>query len=169
MDSLRTLRRMWEHAAWADALLLAALESMQPPPEEAWREYSHILGAASVWLDRLLQRPNRVAVWPELTLPVAVTLAAELRVQYAAYLDTLTADALDVAVPYVNSAGQSFATPAGDMLLQVMLHGQYHRGKVNLLLRQADLAPVPTDYIAFARGVPAATTAHAHRASAAGS
>jgi uncharacterized damage-inducible protein DinB len=163
MDSLRTMRRMWEHAAWADALLLAALESTQPPPEEAWREYSHVLGAASVWLDRLLQRPARVAVWPELSRQEAAILAAELRAQYTAYLDTLTADALDVAVPYVNSAGQSFATPAGDMLLQVMLHGQYHRGKVNLLLRQTDLAPVPTDYIAFARGVPAATTADALR------
>lgn len=36
------------------------------------------------------------------------------------------------------------------------MHGQYHRGKVNLLLRQADRTPAPTDYIAFVRGVPAA-------------
>ena len=159
MDALRTLRRMWEHAAWSDALLLAALESMQTPLEAAWREYSHVLGAESVWLDRLRQRPARVAVWPHLTPAEAATLAAELREDYIAYLDALTPDALDVAVPYVNSAGQSFATPAGDILLHVALHGQYHRGKVNLLLRQADLAPAPTDYIAFARGVPAATTA----------
>lgn len=158
MDALRTLRRMWEHAAWADALLLEALESMQPPPEMAWREYSHVLGAESVWLDRLRQRPARVAVWPELTFAEAAALAADLRVDYTAYLDALTTDAIDVAVPYVNSAGHSFATPAGDILLHVALHGQYHRGKVNLLLRQAELAPAPTDYIAFARGVAAATT-----------
>ena len=58
----------------------------------------------------------------------------------------------------MNSAGQSFETPVSDMLLQVALHGQYHRGKINLLLRQAHLPPTPTDYIAFARGVPAAVT-----------
>jgi uncharacterized damage-inducible protein DinB len=158
MDALRTMRRMWEHAAWADALLLAALESMQPPPEAAWREYSHVLGATSVWLDRLRRRPARLAVWPVLTRAEAATLAAELRAEYTTYLESLTEQALDVPVPYVNSAGQSFATPVGDILLQVMLHGQYHRGKVNLLLRQAGLPPVPTDHIAFARGVPAATT-----------
>jgi uncharacterized damage-inducible protein DinB len=39
-----------------------------------------------------------------------------------------------------------------------MLHGQYHRGKINLLLRQAGLAPAPVDFISFVRGVPAATT-----------
>jgi hypothetical protein len=40
----------------------------------------------------------------------------------------------------------------------VVLHGQYHRGKVNLLLRQEGEQPAPTDYIAFVRGVPAAVT-----------
>ena len=30
--------------------------------------------------------------------------------------------------------------------------------KINLMLRQSDRAPAPTDYISFARGVPAAVT-----------
>ena len=43
-------------------------------------------------------------------------------------------------------------------MMHVALHGQYHRGKVNLLLRQEGLPPVPPDFIAWVRGVPAATT-----------
>lgn len=158
MDALEAFRRMWDHAAWADELLLSALEAMHPAPALAWREYAHILGAESVWLDRLLRRPARYAVWPELSVAEASALARSLRTEYSAYVDGLSADALDVRVPYVNSAGQSFETPVSDMLLQVALHGQYHRGKINLMLRQAGLPPTPTDYISFARGVPAATT-----------
>ena len=158
MDAIDAMRRMWDHAAWADALLLSALEAMQPPPALAWREYAHVLGAESVWLDRLLGRHQRFPVWPELSLAEASALAASLREEYAKYVAALTTDALDARVAYVNSAGQSFQTPVSDILLQVMLHGQYHRGKVNLMLRQAHLPPVPTDYISFARGVPAATT-----------
>jgi uncharacterized damage-inducible protein DinB len=158
VDALEAFRRMWEHAAWADEILLSALEAMHPAPALAWREYSHVLGAESVWLDRLLRRPARYAVWPELSIAEATSLAASLRAEYSAYIAGLTAEALDARVPYVNSAGQSFETPASDMLLQVMLHGQYHRGKINLLLRQAHLPPTPTDYITFARGVPAAVT-----------
>ena len=158
MDTLETFRRMWQHAAWADELLLSELEAMHPPPALAWREYAHVLGAESVWLDRLLQRPQRYAVWPELSVAEAKSLAESLRAEYAAYIAQLSADTLDVRVAYVNSAGQSFVTPASDMLLQVALHGQYHRGKINLLLRQAHLPPTPTDYITFARGVPAAVT-----------
>lgn len=158
MDAPEMVRQMWDHAAWADELLLSALEAMHPAPGLAWREYAHILGAESVWLDRLLQRPARYAVWPDLSVTEAKSLAASLRAEYSAYVAGLSADTLDARVPYVNSAGQSFETPVIDMLLQVALHGQYHRGKINLMLRQGGLPPTPTDYISFARGVPAATT-----------
>ena len=158
MDALGLVRRLCTHSAWADELLLGALGAADPPPPLAWREYAHVLGAESVWLDRLLRRPQRYAVWPELSPAEASSLAASLRGEYADYVARLTADELEERVPYVNSAGQSFETPVSDMLLQVFLHGQYHRGKINLMLRQRSLPPVPTDYIAWARGVPAATT-----------
>ena len=158
MRALRTMRRMWEHAAWADRLLLGALLRLDPCPATIWREYAHVLGAESVWLDRLLRRPARFAVWPTLEPTAATALAESLRAEYTAYLDALTPDALDASVPYTNSAGISFDTPVEDILLQVFLHGQYHRGKINLMLRESREEPVPTDYIAFARGVPAAIT-----------
>jgi uncharacterized damage-inducible protein DinB len=77
---------------------------------------------------------------------------------YDAYLAALAADTLGDRVPYVNSAGAAFETPIGEILLHVALHGQYHRGKINLLLRQSSAEPAPTDYIAFTRGAPAART-----------
>lgn len=157
MDGLTTVRRLWDHAAWADQLLLAALVR-SAPPGAAWREYSHVLGAESVWLDRLLHRPAQVAVWPELAQADATSLSNRLRTEYEAYLDSLSTETLDDGVTYTNSAGHSFTTSANDILLHVALHGQYHRGKVNLLLRQHDASPVPTDFIAFVRGVSAATT-----------
>ena len=158
MDALGMVRRLWDHSVWADELLLGALAAVDPPMPLAWREYAHVLGAESVWLDRLLRRRQRYPVWPELSPTEATSLAGSLRTEYAAYVARLTPDTLDVRVPYVNSAGQAFETPASDMLLQVFLHGKYHRGKVNLMLRQGGLPPVPMDYITWARGVPAATT-----------
>jgi len=61
------VRRMAQHNAWADVLLLDALTAHSPPPALAWREYTHVLGAETVWLDRLLRRTPRVPVWPELS------------------------------------------------------------------------------------------------------
>lgn len=77
---------------------------------------------------------------------------------YAAYLGGLSENGLQRTFSYRNSAGQEFSNTVLDVLLHAALHGQYHRGKVNLLLRQAGSSPVPTDYIAFIRGAPAAVT-----------
>lgn len=154
-------RLLFEHVEWADRLLLGALLRFDPPPAEPWREYAHVLGAEAVWLDRLLGRPQRSAVWPVLTVDEAAALTESLRSEYDRYVDGLDADALDARTPYTNSAGQSFETRVVDILLHVALHGQYHRGKINLMLREGGHEPVPTDYISFARGVPAAITARA--------
>ncbi|HEY0995581.1 MAG TPA: DinB family protein [Gemmatimonadaceae bacterium] len=157
MSSLIQIRRLWDHAAWTDVALLSALESVAEPPAQALREYAHVLGAEETWLSRLQGRASRAAVWPELTRAGAAQLGRELRAGYEAHLASLTDEALDLAVTYTNSAGRTFSTPAGDILLHVVLHGQYHRGKVNLLLRQAGMEPAPVDFIGFVRGVPAAT------------
>lgn len=159
MTALAQLRRLWDHAAWADAVVWAALEALPAgPPVAALREYAHVLGAEEVWLARLEQRPARTAVWPDLPMADVRDLARSMREGYTRYLAELANTDLNRGIQYTNTAGRTFTTPIGDILLHVMLHGQYHRGKVNLLLRTSDLAPAPVDYITFVRGVPAATT-----------
>jgi len=156
INALDQIRRLLAHNSWADAELIAVLRDHHGT--ETWREYSHILGAAEVWLSRLEGRRSSTAVWPVLTVNEAESLRQSLIAGYDGYLSGLTVEGLEEIVAYTTSAGQPFRTAIGDILLHVALHGQYHRGKVNLLLRQSENAPAPTDFIAFARGVPAAVT-----------
>lgn len=148
---LMTFRRLWDHLAWADERLLAALEVSASPPSEAIREYAHILGADDNWLARLEGRPATVPVWPQMELPALRRFAQDLHASYSRYLAALDATQLMRDVVYSTTDGRTFATPVRDILLQVAMHAQYHRGKVNLLLRQAGLEPAATDYIAFVR------------------
>ena len=162
MNDIDIIRKMWGHCQWADAAVFTAVRDC-PQDSEAWREYSHILGAEAVWLARLEQRVSAVAVWPTLTVDDAEQLRAGLITGYEAFMSTLSATTLATAVTYRNSKGAEFTTPIGDMLLQVLLHGQFHRGKVNLLLRQTIDAAAPVDYIRFVGGVPAAVTPRAEQ------
>jgi uncharacterized damage-inducible protein DinB len=156
MSTVEQLRQLWRHAMWANAEILSALQ--HAAPATALREFSHVLAVEEVWLSRLEQRPARSALWPEMSIENAAEMSAATAAAYERYLVGLTEQQLRHDVPYTNSQGQSFATPIGDILLQVALHGQYHRGKVNLLLRQGGQEPAPVDYIGFVRGVPAART-----------
>jgi len=126
----------------------------------ALREYLHILGAAETWLARIEGRAPTVAVWPDAAEDDAGRLRERVAAGYSALLAGLDGGDRQRPVSYTNSAGASFTDSVEDVLLHVALHGQYHRGKVNAFLRAAGAHPVPTDYIAFVRGAPAATQAH---------
>jgi uncharacterized damage-inducible protein DinB len=157
MDALDYLKRLSKHCVWADRALFAAM----PNPGElagAWREYSHVLAAEELWLARLQGRQSSVTVWPVLSPREAGALRDRLETGYTAYLERLTPPRLSDPIRYTNTAGITFDTAIGDILHHVMLHGQYHRGKINLLLRQGEREPAPVDYIGFVRGSPAAVT-----------
>src|SRR5690606_13353796 len=95
--------------------------------------------------------------WPSLSLEECAALAARNGREYEALLDQLDAAGVDREIAYRNSAGQAFVTRLGDILLHVFLHGAYHRGQVSLMVRRSGGEPVPTDFIQFVRGSPAAT------------
>ncbi len=151
------IRQLWAHARWADQRILAALEETGGEPAEALAEFGHVLGATETWLARLEDRASRLAVWPAVSVADLGPQVALLHAGYDAFLGAL-GDDFSRVVRYTNTRGQVFDNAVGDILVHAALHGQYHRGKVNLLLRKAGREPAPTDYIAFIRGVPAATT-----------
>lgn len=161
MELLEKVRHLWDHTYWADARLLQAIRAGANTDPDILREYAHLIATEEIWLARIEQRTPRTVVWPALSLAEVQSLREQTEAAYKAYLK----QAVDLSAPvtYTNSAGQQFTNTVGDILLHAALHGQYHRGKVNLLLRQAGHEPAATDYIAFVRGVPAATQATARR------
>jgi uncharacterized damage-inducible protein DinB len=58
---------------------------------------------------------------------------------------------LDQFISYKNSTGKEFKKSIRDILTHVALHGQYHRGQINLLLRIDGMEPINTDFITFRR------------------
>jgi uncharacterized damage-inducible protein DinB len=145
------------HLGWADAAVLAALqEASEASPD--WLElYAHVLGAEHVWLCRAEGRASTLAVWPRLTLEECARAAEENLQGWRNLVGRLTPEGLKRSVHYRNSAGQEFNSSVEDIMLQVCLHGAYHRGQIARAMREGGATPAPTDYIGFIRGVPAAT------------
>jgi uncharacterized damage-inducible protein DinB len=154
---LTVLRRLNEHLIWADTALLTAMAAAPDTPAEALREFAHILAADETWLARIESRAARTPLWPTLDLAAVSELAEATHSGFTACLEALTEPDLLRAVHYTNSSGISFDSQLRDILYQVFLHAQYHRGKVNLLLRQAGVKPQSLDYIGYIRGMSVAT------------
>jgi uncharacterized damage-inducible protein DinB len=157
MVDMNSLSRLLDHLIWADERIHAALRAAGSAVPAAEREVAHILGSEENWLARMEGRSPRAAIWPEERGDDLARLVRQTHDGFRSYLAARTDVDLDASVTYTNSAGQTFTGSVREILLHVFLHAQYHRGKVNLMLRQGGFEPAPTDFIAFSRGVPAAT------------
>lgn len=147
---------IFDHMLWADARTLEALRTMpagSPEVERAVTNYAHVAAAEHVWLARLEGRTPAQPVWPSLGLEEAAALARESGEGLRAFVAALDEAGLAREVVYRNSAGQEFTNTVGDVLLQVALHGSYHRGQLATLARQGGGTPAATDYIVYVRGV----------------
>lgn len=146
------LDRLFQHAAWADQEVMAALEAGSEPESEAFKLFSHLLVAEYVWLCRIQSKdPDMNSVWPVLSASECRALSSQTRAGYQALLETTAEDQLMAVVSYRNMKGEEFRTPLCDILLHVALHGAYHRGQIASILRRAGIDPVSTDFIIFSR------------------
>jgi uncharacterized damage-inducible protein DinB len=149
--------KLFEHVAWADRRVLQSLRAAHSVLKKDLDLYSHILGSEHVWLSRIKGTTAKIAVWPTLTFDECQRLADENAAAFNGVISELTDESRETPVTYRNSAGEQYTSTLEDILTHVSLHGAYHRGQIAASIRAAGDTPSPTDYIAFARGAPAAT------------
>lgn len=149
--------KLYEHLAWADKRVLQSLRAAHSVLKRDLDLYSHILGSEHVWLSRIRGTTAKIAVWPTLTFDECQRLADENAAAFNDVISALTEEKRETPVTYRNSAGELYTSTLEDILTHVSLHGAYHRGQIAASIRAAGDTPSPTDYIAFARGTPAAT------------
>jgi uncharacterized damage-inducible protein DinB len=152
-----SFEQMIAHMGWANRLVLESLRGAEPLDPRLRELFGHILGAEHTWLTRLSGTPVTVAVWPKLTLDECQRLVEENHRHLAAYVAGLGPDGGNRSISYRNSAGDAFTSTAAEILTHLSMHGSYHRGQIAWGLRDGGQIPRSTDYIAFARGAPAAS------------
>ncbi|WP_123041114.1 DinB family protein [Cohnella candidum] len=150
---MKTIKRMMDHLIWADERILDALEESGTKNKDLLKLVRHVAIAERVWLSRLQGKDSsQYSLWQEAEDLTAIrTMFEENAEQYRIYIEGLEETELDEMIDYANQSGVPFRTSIRDILLQVLLHGQYHRGQINRALRIESAEPVQVDYITFAR------------------
>ena len=147
MDFRQHLQRLFSYDEWANKEILQALTANESSPARSRKLLAHIIAAEWVWLDRLENRPQSIAVWPDLTLEECRHHTDRLPPLWRRYLDGKTSDQLSSTISYKNSKGELWKSAVEDILLHVTVHSAYHRGQIVADLRAAGLEPPYTDYI----------------------
>ncbi|MFB7815651.1 DinB family protein [Paenibacillus chitinolyticus] len=150
---MKTIKCMMDHLYWADGRILDALEESETKNKDLLKLVRHVAVAERVWLSRLQGKDSaQYSLWEEEEDLTAIrTMFEENAEQYRVYIEGLKESELDEMIDYASLIGDPFQTSVRDILLQVLLHGQYHRGQINRALRIESAEPVQVDYITFAR------------------
>jgi uncharacterized damage-inducible protein DinB len=151
-----TLSRLVDHLRWADGRVYVSLVEALNPPPHTLALFAHVVAAEHVWVSRIRGVKPEVPVWPQLSLAQCAELGTRNADELASLLEALDETGLDREVTYVNSAGAQFTSSVRDIMIHVALHGAYHRGQIAAAVRVGGDTPASTDYIALARGAPAA-------------
>lgn len=150
---MKTIKRMMDHLIWADGRILDAIEESKTKNKDLLKLVRHIAVAERVWLSRLQGKSSaQYSLWEESEDLTAIRTMFEANAkEYREYIGGLEDSALDEMIDYANQSGVPFRTSARDILSQVLLHGQYHRGQINRALRLESAEPVQVDFITYAR------------------
>jgi len=139
--------RMFAYDHWANRECLRAMSAAGSISKSTVGRMAHILSAEKLWLERIRQKKQSMAVWPSSTIEDCLTLADEMASAWRDYLSGLAAGGLDEKVEYRNSKGELWSSRVEDVLMHVLLHSAYHRGQIALELRAAGGKPAHTDFI----------------------
>ncbi|WHZ00444.1 DinB family protein [Neobacillus sp. YX16] len=149
---METIQSMFKHVHWANQRILETLQNGAVENKQANNLFSHILHAENVWFTRIKGNDSsQLPIWEEVGLDTCVELVKQNNHNFTGFLSNLANSELDQLVSYKNSKGTEFHNSIREILTHVALHGQYHRGQINQLLRIADLEPINVDFITFKR------------------
>lgn len=146
--------RLVDHMEWADA---RALEMVRNTGGDRARELlAHVLATERVWMSRIRTGDSsHLEIWPDLDLGACETRRRKNVVAYRRLLGSLDPGDVDEEIEYRNSSGVEFATPLGEILTHVALHGSHHRGQIARRVREVGGEPRNVDFIQFVREHPA--------------
>lgn len=148
---MQTTHKLFQHLDWANREILQVLRNTEMRGK-ALNLFAHILLAERVWLTRLQEIDSSgLPIWADIDLIHCDELVEQNEQGFRSFLADPTLSDPDRIVAYANSKGTTFENSVGDILAHVTLHGQYHRGQINLLLRENGFEPVSLDYILFVR------------------
>src|SRR5271154_107590 len=106
MDLLEHLRRQFAYDDWANREVLAGLKASAHPAARPSQLLAHILSAERLWLERILEQPQSLPVWPNFSLEQCEAQLAELARLWQEFLAQLSDAALSQKINYKNSKGE---------------------------------------------------------------
>lgn len=146
------LRDLFRHMEWADATVWAAVRNLGADDKRLRELLQHLHGTQRAFFDAWREKNFERGMLTEHTLAAIEQWAREYHREIRVFLDDLDDSSLDRAMrlPWADRfAKGAQPTTLGDTMIQITAHSTYHRGQVNMRMRELGGEPPLVDFIAW--------------------
>ncbi len=143
---------LFDYNDWANRLVINSLKENCPENEKANSLFSHLIIAQILWLNRLKKEEYEIKnFWQLLSLNEIDKLIERSTRDWKTFIKMQDEKELQIMYAYFNSKGKRYDNTLAQIMTHVINHSTYHRAQVAALLREENINPPLTDYIAFFR------------------
>ena len=152
MQTTTLLLELLRHMEWADATVWKTVRKLEPDDRKLRDLLRHLHGTQRAFFSAWTTSEFDRGMMSDQPLEVVEQWAREYHRDLGAYLPKITEDRLDreMRLPWAERfASGAHATTFGETIMQISQHSTYHRGQVNMRLRELGGNPELVDYIAW--------------------
>lgn len=137
---------------WANQRIIITLEEAESDDYQMLLLLSHLLSAQIVWLNRIKDLPTSpFPLWEKYKLRELRTMNDESTTNWLDLISKNRLNTFDEMIFYKNTKGKKFESTLREILTHVINHSTYHRAQVVNIMKQKQIQPPVTDYIAYRR------------------
>ncbi|MGK7391203.1 MAG: DinB family protein [Candidatus Cyclobacteriaceae bacterium M2_1C_046] len=144
---------LFEYNHWANIRMLAVLEDENVDDKELLKLFSHLISSQIIWLHRIKDMPTSpFPLWEKYKLRELKSMVYESSGNWINYVrEEHRGETFEEMIFYKNSEGVKFETTIRHIITHVINHSTYHRAQMAIRLRNFDITPPVTDFIAYSR------------------
>lgn len=143
---------MFEYNDWANKLIFNEIKDRQNLNPKIFSIFSHTIIAQILWLNRIKKEPYEFKdFWQMFTIDEMDLFYTRSTNDWIKFIRGQKESGFQESYSYTNSKGIKYTNTLTQIIIHVINHSTYHRAQVAILLRQENINPPLTDYIAFLR------------------
>lgn len=136
---------------WANEKIIEKLSSSEKYPDRCLDLVCHIISLQDYWYDRLVNKSiYLIDLWETYSLAECLPLSKASTETWKEYIGKTKEKEFKNLCGYYGKDGTPLDISVGDIINHVLNHSAYHRGQINLLLKNSGQEPADIDFSSYA-------------------
>ncbi len=147
----KTFLNSFNYNHWANEKIISYFLDTKNLPEKCLDLFSHIISVQDYWYDRLVNKNiYLIDLWDRYSLLELTPLNRNSTNTWKDFIKKSSKKSFRNLCGYYDKKGKPVDISVADIIHHLLNHSAYHRGQINLILRENNLEPIDIEFNNYA-------------------